>query len=494
MAIQNDNTLVTKGDLKSLYTDKIAPYLGGGISYYHVDRTGQELKSADLKLSATQSITSLAENVLVNFTANTGTLTVANNKVIIPEGMRVQFGLIVQHMPQGTNTPNISYRIYDYKNDVEIGVTYSPYLSGGYARSSALSAQYTAPTGGAEIGIKARNHSNNATTIDPDATRFTVQEIGRIVDPVKYVDNNSDLEETPVGNIISYMGNSVPKHYLACDGHEYPIGSYPELEAFIINEFGSINYFGGDGSTTWAVPDLRGEFLRGSGTNSHANQGNGANVGVHQNGTQIPVVGTQGTASTSYITGRSVMKDSTLTPTWYSAQDSAINTVEGSTAKNIRVQGTIVDTGGNENAITTRPTNTSVQYCIKYESTYHAFFSNAAYKVSVKASIAASTNSAVMAIFDSSDIIGDSSLVSGNYLVAPMDGMYSIGCNWTCHGSFDQDYYFEINGAGLSASKQIGLSNTLYLSKGDKVDIIKYNGAANEELTSVSLLPIIILQ
>ena len=32
MAIQSDETLVTKGDLKTLYTDKILPYLGGNIS------------------------------------------------------------------------------------------------------------------------------------------------------------------------------------------------------------------------------------------------------------------------------------------------------------------------------------------------------------------------------------------------------------------------------------------------------------------------------
>lgn len=44
MAIQNDNTLVTKGDLKALYSDKIAPYLGANLAlktnvsdYYSTD-------------------------------------------------------------------------------------------------------------------------------------------------------------------------------------------------------------------------------------------------------------------------------------------------------------------------------------------------------------------------------------------------------------------------------------------------------------------------
>lgn len=51
-----------------------------------------------------------------------------------------------------------------------------------------------------------------------------------------------------------------------------------------------MNFFGGDRVTTFAVPDLRGEFLRGSGTATR-NTGRGAAVGVHQNLTQIPFSG-----------------------------------------------------------------------------------------------------------------------------------------------------------------------------------------------------------
>ncbi len=32
MAVQNDNTIVTKGDLKTLFSDKIAPYLGQNLT------------------------------------------------------------------------------------------------------------------------------------------------------------------------------------------------------------------------------------------------------------------------------------------------------------------------------------------------------------------------------------------------------------------------------------------------------------------------------
>lgn len=70
---------------------------------------------------------------------------------------------------------------------------------------------------------------------------------------------------TPVGTVISVMGKTAPANYLACDGSIVNIADYPILADYFMAQFGSKNYFGGDGTTTFAVPDLRGEFLRGSG-------------------------------------------------------------------------------------------------------------------------------------------------------------------------------------------------------------------------------------
>lgn len=67
----------------------------------------------------------------------------------------------------------------------------------------------------------------------------------------------------PIGTIISYMGLTAPKDYLVCDGAEYNIADYSELARFFEAQFGSKNHFGGDGTTTFAVPDLRNLFLRG---------------------------------------------------------------------------------------------------------------------------------------------------------------------------------------------------------------------------------------
>ena len=59
-----------------------------------------------------------------------------------------------------------------------------------------------------------------------------------------------------VGSVYSYMGSFAPHGYLACDGSIYNINDYPRLANHINLHFGSYNFFGGDGTTTFAVPDL----------------------------------------------------------------------------------------------------------------------------------------------------------------------------------------------------------------------------------------------
>ena len=162
----------------------------------------------------------------------------------------------------------------------------------------------------------------------------------------------------PTGTILPFMGNTAPQGYVICDGTEYNISSHSNLAEFIKTQFGSYNYFGGDGETTFKVPDLRGEFLRGSGTGAR-NTGSGANVGVHQEPTQHlnltlnqgkyfgpNVVYGYGQTRARNIDKNSEPKTGTSTP--YVTLSSG--------------------TDGNTQAAfyTSRPTNTSVLYIIKY--------------------------------------------------------------------------------------------------------------------------------
>ena len=186
-----------------------------------------------------------------------------------------------------------------------------------------------------------------------------------------------DEEETPVGNIIAFMGNNVPAHYLYCDGSTYNIADYPELAEHFTTEFGSVNYFGGDGTTTFAVPDLRGEFLRGTGENGHSGQGDGSNVGDHQD-EGLPNI-TGATAATTRLFGQSVAGTQGTGAVRVSASN-----VSGTNGNAFGNSGVLSDTVGVVAGLTINaaysnsiygnsthntPTNTSVKFCIKYEST-----------------------------------------------------------------------------------------------------------------------------
>lgn len=97
-------------------------------------------------------------------------------------------------------------------------------------------------------------------TISVD-TKYSITSIQGIkketitIDPINYIDTTQGIEDTPVGQVITKIGLNAPAHYLLCDGSEYNIIDYPYLAQAIKEEFGSVNHYGGDGVTTFAVPN-----------------------------------------------------------------------------------------------------------------------------------------------------------------------------------------------------------------------------------------------
>ena len=169
---------------------------------------------------------------------------------------------------------------------------------------------------------------------------------------------------TPIGTVISVMGNHAPLNYLICNGQIVNIADYPELASYFNQEFGSINKFGGDGTTTFGIPDLRGEFLRGTGANSHQGQGGGYSVGSHQDGTLMPLLMTRKNGGKAHIMGNS---DTDVVTTRY---DSLILT-GGTGTPHWNTATTTPDSTGNAgDSVTIRPTNTSVLYCIAYKNIF----------------------------------------------------------------------------------------------------------------------------
>jgi len=65
----------------------------------------------------------------------------------------------------------------------------------------------------------------------------------------------------PIGTIMGFGGSAPPTGYLFCDGSEIRIGDYPELFAVIGYTFKATSLL--IGSSTFALPDLRGRFALG---------------------------------------------------------------------------------------------------------------------------------------------------------------------------------------------------------------------------------------
>jgi len=80
--------------------------------------------------------------------------------------------------------------------------------------------------------------------------------------PKQYVDT-AQTTAAPPGAIMAFAGTSAPTGWLAANGALVSRTTYAALFAAIGTTWGA-----GDGSTTFGLPDLRGTFLRGSGTNA----------------------------------------------------------------------------------------------------------------------------------------------------------------------------------------------------------------------------------
>jgi microcystin-dependent protein len=170
-------------------------------------------------------------------------------------------------------------------------------------------------------------------------------------------------DNTPIGTVISYMGKKAPKHYLACDGAIYNIADYKDFTQFLKDEYGSLDIFGGNGTTTFAVPDLRNEFLRGyHGDKAEKLSGE---IGMHQEATEMP-----GFYNNSYGAGIAIGLNSTdITP------GTDLNTASNADILNTGTYGYTQITKNGEirtsalpvRSFTSRPTNTTVLYCVKYE-------------------------------------------------------------------------------------------------------------------------------
>jgi microcystin-dependent protein len=139
----------------------------------------------------------------------------------------------------------------------------------------------------------------------------------------------------PAGAVMPFAMNSAPAGWLAADGSNVNRTTYAALFAAISTTYGA-----GDGSTTFALPDLRGYFVRGSGTNS--------------DGTAAGTFGVKQADELKAHTHTYKMGTSTAVASGASFTVQASNT-SGETQNT-----------GSTGSTETRPKNIAMLYCIKF--------------------------------------------------------------------------------------------------------------------------------
>jgi microcystin-dependent protein len=144
------------------------------------------------------------------------------------------------------------------------------------------------------------------------------------------------------GVVMYFAARTAPVGWLKANGELVSRTSYAALFAVIGTTFGA-----GDGSTTFALPDLRGEFVRclddGRGVDSGRGIGTSQNHGVKIDGTINTVMSTNASATGAFSYSRNSYSTATDGP----ARESGNFTLSG---------------GSNE----TRPRNIALLACIKY--------------------------------------------------------------------------------------------------------------------------------
>ena len=147
----------------------------------------------------------------------------------------------------------------------------------------------------------------------------------------------------PSGGVVAFMKNSIPTGFLNCNGASISKTTYPEL-------FAVIGYDYGGSADNFSLPDLRGEFLRGTDSGA-AIDPDAATRTDRGDGTTGDVVGSkQPSEVLSHAHGGTFRILAGGGSTGYAA--GANGKYDRSTSAN----------GGNE----TRPRNVAVVYCIKY--------------------------------------------------------------------------------------------------------------------------------
>lgn len=164
------------------------------------------------------------------------------------------------------------------------------------------------------------------------------------------VTNNVSIA-TPPGQVATYAMTSCPAGWLTANGSAVSRTTYSVLYSTIGSTWGN-----GDGSTTFNLPDLRGMFVRGTGTNATYPTASGPSVGTYAADTYLNHNHTDSGHTHSYNVPSGTSQAIGGSGSNYYVSTGGSTTGTG----NANIQNST--TGSTE----TRPKNYGVLYCIKY--------------------------------------------------------------------------------------------------------------------------------
>ena len=155
-----------------------------------------------------------------------------------------------------------------------------------------------------------------------------------------------------VGFVLPYYGETAPPGTLACDGSEISREAYKELFDVLGTKAGA-----GNGSTTFNLPDLRGQFVRGTG-------GNAAALGVAQDDAIRNITGY---ISSVYSQAQASLPESTGVLSW--GPENTLCSPNTTTPSSRTSCWDIYFRASNQvpTAAENRPTNVALLWCIIYE-------------------------------------------------------------------------------------------------------------------------------
>jgi len=136
-----------------------------------------------------------------------------------------------------------------------------------YNKSTNFSVKDTLTSGDPDKVVSGAEIDNEFNSIASAVTSKADKVAAATTDNIATLDANGNLKDggasvvsvaPPVGSVIMHAASTAPSGWLECDGSTVNRSTYPDLFNAIGSTFGA-----GDGSTTFGLPDLRGEFIRG---------------------------------------------------------------------------------------------------------------------------------------------------------------------------------------------------------------------------------------